>query len=209
MTELTGPAYRIETDRLVIRCYHPGDAAALLAAVQASQEHLKPWMPWAHEENRTLQSQIDLLRSFRGKFDLDEDYIYGIFSADERRFVGGTGLHTRQGRHIREIGYWVRADLVRQGYATETAAALVRVAFEIDRVQRVEIHCDPENLASAAIPARLGFTREGLLRGQSLFLDQPRDTEVWGLLAGEYPASPTARVNFRAFDAAGRLLLEG
>jgi len=41
-----GPAYRIVTDRLVIRCYHPIDAPLLRDAVEASVEHLRPWMSW-------------------------------------------------------------------------------------------------------------------------------------------------------------------
>ena len=206
MEKLTGPAYRIETSRLVIRCYNPADAPLLHAAVEASREHLKPWMPWAHQD-QALQDHVELLRTFRGQFDLGEDFIYGIFNADESRLLGGSGLHTRRGAHIREIGYWVRVEDIRRGFASETAAALVKVAFEIDRVQRVEIRVDPDNAASAAIPARLGFTREGNLRAQSVFLDQPRDTEVWSLLADEYPSSPASEAAIRAYDVLGRSLL--
>jgi RimJ/RimL family protein N-acetyltransferase len=207
MEKLPGPAYRIETSRLVVRCYNPVDAPLLHDAVQASREHLKPWMPWAHQD-QTLQEHVELLRTFRGQFDLGEDFVYGIFSADETRLIGGSGLHTRRGAHIREIGYWVRVEDIHQGYASETAAALVKVAFELDQVQRVEIRCDPDNAASAAIPARLGFTREGNLRAHSIFLDQPRDTEVWSLLAGEYPSSPAAQAAIRVYDVLGTALLD-
>lgn len=207
MNDPTGPAYRIETNRLVVRCYDPADAPWVKEAVEASLEHLKPWMPWAHIDSQTLQDRIKLLRTFRAEFDLDQDYVYGIFNAAETRLIGGTGLHTRQGPQIREIGYWIRADSLRQGYAAESAAALVRVAFEIDRVQRVEIRCDPKNTASAAIPARLGFTSEGILQHQSEFLGEPRDTQVWGLTRAAYPGSPAAQAEIRAFDVVGNLLL--
>ncbi len=43
---------------------------------------------------------------------------------------GPAGLHTRRGPQIREIGYWVRADSLRRGLATESTAALIRVAFD-------------------------------------------------------------------------------
>ncbi|HEV8114047.1 MAG TPA: hypothetical protein VGR31_14845 [Planctomycetota bacterium] len=33
---LRGPAYRIETDRLVLRCFDPNDAVLLKSAVDAS-----------------------------------------------------------------------------------------------------------------------------------------------------------------------------
>ena len=38
----SAPPYRIETDRLVIRCYDPRDSAPSQEAVDASIEHLRP-----------------------------------------------------------------------------------------------------------------------------------------------------------------------
>ena len=65
---------------------------------------------------------------------------------------------------------------------TESTAALIKVAFEIVRVHRLEIHCDPGNAASAAIPRKLGFTHEGTLRAKTRFLDRWSDSMIWGLL---------------------------
>ena len=154
---VSGPAYRIETPRLVVRCWQPADAFMLREAVESSVDHLLPWLPWAQAEPEELQAKVDRLRMFRGKFDLGEDYVYGIFDRQEGRVIGGSGLHTRVGPGAREIGYWIRKDEIGHGYATEVSAALTKVAFEIDRVDRVEIRCDPENVRSAAIPAKLGF----------------------------------------------------
>ena len=202
------PAYRIETKRLVIRCWDPSDAPLMHAAILENLDHLEPWMPWAHEEPKSLEQRIEMLRKFRGKFDLGEDFTYAIFNSAESEVWGGTGLHTRRGEGLREIGYWIRADRLNQGYATESTAALVRVAFELDRVRRVEIRCDPVNERSAAIPRKLGFTNEGILRQRDQFRGSGRDTQVWSLLAGEYPASPSSERSIRAFDAIGRVLLE-
>jgi RimJ/RimL family protein N-acetyltransferase len=71
--------------------------------------------------------------------------------------LGGTGLHTRAGAGTGEIGYWVHKDYINQGLATEATAALTKVAFLIERVARVEIHCDPNNVRSAAVPRKLRF----------------------------------------------------
>lgn len=202
-----GPAYRIETGRLVIRCWDPRDARVLERAVVESVEHLKPWMPWASEEPITLDARVDLLRRFRGNFDLGTDFIYGIFDREETQVLGGTGLHTRRGPQTREIGYWIHGQHINHGLATESSEALVKVAFEVDKVVRVEIRCDPGNRASAAIPQKLGFTREGLLRGDTDFRGVQRDTEVWGLLSGEYADSPAARAEIRAYNALGQRLL--
>lgn len=199
---MVGPAYRIETARLVLRCWEPRDAPALKAAVDASLPELRPWMPWAAGEPTDLDTKVELLRRFRGDFDLGTDFVYGIFDP-EGEVVGGTGLHLRAGPAAREIGYWIRSERAGRGFATEATAALTRVAFEVDGVERVEIRCDPANARSAAIPRKLGFVHEATLR-RRLDYPEPRDAMVWTLFADGYRTSPCAAAEALAFDAAGR-----
>lgn len=203
-----GPAYRIETPRLVIRCWNPEDAPLLQEAVQANVEHLRPWMPWVLSEPEELQVKIDRLREFRGKFDLGQDYYHAIFNADESRVLGGTGFHMHHGPNVREIGYWIDKDHLRQGLATEVAAAMTKVAFEVDRVERVEIHCDPENTKSAAVPRKLGFEHEATLRNRVLNTEGVlRGKMIWTMFPDEFASSPCASVDINAFDVMGRRLL--
>jgi RimJ/RimL family protein N-acetyltransferase len=204
---IPNPAYRIETQRLVVRCYQPSDAQMLADSVAESVEHLKPWMPWAHAEPEPFEDKVERVKRFRGLFDLGEDYIYGIFNRDETRQLGGTGLHTRIGASQLEIGYWIHKNFINQGLVTESTAALVKVAFEIIHIHRLEIHCDPGNLASASIPRKLGFTHEGTLRAKTPFLDRWSDSMVWGLLEEEYRHSPSCKAEIRVYDARGSQLL--
>src|SRR5918993_2281639 len=133
------PPYRIVTERLVLRCWNPRDAPLLKEAVDSSLDSLRAWMPWASDEPTSLEEKGQLLRRFRGRFDLGQDFVYGIFDPEEAEVVGGTGLHTRAGDDALEIGYWIRDSRVGNGYATEVTAALTRVAFELCEVERVEI----------------------------------------------------------------------
>ena len=204
------PPYRIESDRLLIRCWDPRDAPLLKDAVDSSLEHLRAWMPWAHAEPQPLSEKVELLRRFRGSFDLGRDFVYGIFSPDESEVVGGTGLHTRIGDDAFEIGYWIRSSRVRQGFATEAVAALTRVAFEVCGVERVEIHVEPANTASLGIPRTLGYREEAILRrrlppyGESA---ERRDEAVFVLFDDELAATPSAAVSVAAYDGAGDRLL--
>ena len=205
---MPGPAYRIHTPRLVLRCWQPQDAPLLREAIAASLDHLRPWMPWAHDEPEEMDAKVQRLRRFRGQFDLDQDYLYAIFSPDEREVVGGTGLHPRVGPGACEIGYWLSARHIGNGYATEAAAALTRVGFELNGLERLEIRCAPANERSAAIPRRLGYTHEATLRG--LVRDErgrPRDTMIWTLFPDEYRNSPAAAARVEAFDAGGQRVL--
>ena len=208
MTETTNSAYRIVTERLVIRCWEPADAPLAKAAIDTSLEHLRPWMPWAHAEPTTLEQKVQLLRQFRGRFDLDQDMVYGIFDRGERRAIGGTGLHPRVGDRATEIGYWIRADSTGRGFASESTAALTRVAFEVAGFDRVEIRCDPKNVRSAAIPPKLGYIHEATLRGRLRDEhDRPRDAMVFTMFAEDFPASPCAAAPLQAYDVAGARLL--
>ena len=204
---MSTPPYRIETDRLVIRCYEPEDAALLKEAVDSSLEHLRPWMPWARYEPQDLDRKVELLRMFRGQFDRDENYTYGIFAFDESRLLGGSGLHPRSGPESIEIGYWIRANATGQGIATEVTAVLTRAAIEQSGYERVDIQVDPENELSLRIPRRLGFTEEGRLRRR---LDPNedggarRDSVLFSLLADELPGTPCVSFAYRGYDAIGR-----
>ena len=205
---IPGPAYQILTRRLLLRCWQPTDAASLSAAIEPNISHLLPWLAWAAGEPKPLQDRIEMLRRWRGRFDLGQDFVYGVFSRDGAAVLGSSGLHTRQGEGSREIGYWIHKDFINQGFATELSAALTKVAFEIDRVKRIEIHCDVRNLASAAVPRKLGYRHEATLHARLAdYQDRPVDSMIWTLFAGEYPASPSAQAEIEAYDAIGRRIL--
>jgi RimJ/RimL family protein N-acetyltransferase len=208
MIEVHNNAYRIETEQLVIRCYEPKDAALLAESVAESLDYLTPWLPWVHVEPEPLEVKVQRLSRFRGEFDLQKDFTYGIFSKDETKLLGGTGLHTRlAGSNEFEIGYWIHKDFVGRGLATEAAGALVKVAFSVlHGVHRLEIRNDVRNLASAAIAAKLGFKHEGTLRSKYAFLDEWKDLMVWGLLEEEYPDTRAFSMSLRVCDAFGKVL---
>jgi RimJ/RimL family protein N-acetyltransferase len=200
--------YRIVTERLVVRCWSPRDAPLLKDAIDSSLENLQRWMPWAHEEPTSVEHKVQLLRRFRGRFDLGQEFVYGIFDGDETEVVGGTGLHPRADDSSLEIGYWIRDSRVGNGYATEVAAALTRVAIDVCGVERVDIRVDPDNAASLAIPRRLGFTEEGTLRRRLPTAEGARaDVTVFSLFPDELEATPSGDLRLTAFDAFGERVL--
>jgi RimJ/RimL family protein N-acetyltransferase len=202
-----GPAYRIHTPRLALRCWQPADAAALKAAIDGCLDYLREWMPWAHQEPVSLEEKVEFLRRKRGQFDLGQDFGYGIFDRQETEVLGAIGLHPRVGPDAREIGYWIRQDQVGRGLATESAAALTRIAFAIDGVKRIEIHCDPANGASVAVARKLGYRHEATLGQRFRMADgHLRDTMLWTMFAADFATSPAAAVRVEAFDVVGRPL---
>jgi RimJ/RimL family protein N-acetyltransferase len=86
----------METERLVIRCWDLRDAALLKEAIDSSLDHLRPRMPWAQKEPEDLNAKVERLRKWISQFENGQDFFYGIFSRNETRVIGGTGLHTRR-----------------------------------------------------------------------------------------------------------------
>jgi RimJ/RimL family protein N-acetyltransferase len=206
---VTDPPYRIVSERLVIRCWEPRDATLLKEAIDSSLDELRPWMVWARSEPQPLSEKVALLRRFRGQFDLGRDFVYGIFDGRESEVVGGTGLHTRDGQDAYEIGYWIRTGRTGSGLATEAAAALTRVAFELCGVDRVDIRVEPDNLPSITIPRKLGFVEEGTLRRRlpGPADGEPRDVTLFALFRDGYAGSPASSTTLEAYDAAGSRVL--
>ena len=203
MARPSGLAYSVHTPRLILRCWHPTDANRLQRAINDNVDYLRPWMDWAQQEPESLEMKTERLRRFRDDFLSRRDFVYGIFGAKGIRIIGGIGLHTRGNKEAREIGYWIGQPYANKGLATESTAALTRVAFEINSAERVEIRCDPRNQASARVAEKLGYARRSTLyRNKTDPEGFVRDTMVWSLDAADYPGSSVPQVAVAVYNRA-------
>jgi RimJ/RimL family protein N-acetyltransferase len=164
---------------LVLRRWRVTDAAGLLAAVERSLPELRQFMPWAVEEPTLASVEAYLADAWTAT--PPETFGFGLFDA-AGEVVGAFGLHGRRGPGILEIGYWVRSDRTGRGYATAAARALTDVSFDsFPGVFRVEIRCDPANVASAAIPPKLGYRLDRTVVAEVEAEAQTGKQQVWVL----------------------------
>jgi RimJ/RimL family protein N-acetyltransferase len=155
------------------------DGDQIGAAVRASLEHLRPWMPWATEAGAAPAPQRAHARESEQQWAQDVAYLYTLRRAPGGPVLGTFGLHRRIGPGGLEIGYWLHADATGRGYATQAAAALTEAALALADISRVEIHTDEGNKASAAIAQRLGYRLD---RVDSRPAEAPAETgrrQVW------------------------------
>ncbi len=132
-----------------------------MVAIELSFNELHTWMIWA-ATMPTRNQMHDVVLEDTVRFNSDERWQYFIFERATGELVGSAGLHRRGGPDELEIGYWVRSDRTGHGYATQAAGLLTGAAFDAQPdIVRVNISMDANNLASAAVPAKLGFTRQG------------------------------------------------
>ena len=155
------PNELIEHAPVTLRRFRADDRDALFQTVTESLDHLRPWMPWAAGYSRA--SAEEYLAGSIKSWDEGTEYNYAIVIAnpDGSALAGVAGLMARIGPGGLEIGYWVHRACARRGLATAATVALVEQAFRLPGVNRVEIVHDELNVASAAIPRKLGFTEVG------------------------------------------------
>jgi RimJ/RimL family protein N-acetyltransferase len=84
-----------------------------------------------------------------------------------------------------EFGYVIAAWARGRGVGTRALTMLARWAFDVLRLERLEVLAQPGNEASQALAQRVGFTREGLLRAHSLVRGERKDMLMMSLLRGE------------------------
>ncbi len=140
---------------VVLRRWRVADAELLHRAVLESLDHLRPWMDWTTQEPLTLEERRAMLAQWERDWEQGGDVTIAILL--DGRVAGSTGLHRRRGPHALEIGYWVHPDFLRRGVATRASTLLTDVAFGLPGIERVEIHHDKANCASAGVPRRLGY----------------------------------------------------
>jgi RimJ/RimL family protein N-acetyltransferase len=172
------PPERIELGggTALVRC-RAERAEAAVTSINASLDHLRPWMAWATEP-ATDAGMATYLAAAEELWDQCKDFGFLIVDDADGAVLGGCGLHGRLGQHGLEIGYWVHVDHIGRGLATATARALTDAAFAIEGIDLVRIQCEDGNVRSARVPAKLGYE----LQGVSVPDDGPcagRPTQVW------------------------------
>ncbi|SET01637.1 Protein N-acetyltransferase, RimJ/RimL family [Oceanobacillus limi] len=173
--------HEIETERLFIRMPMPGDGKAIHEAITASINELKPWMPFAQKQQTEEETEANIRESYV-KFLKREDLRFIVFRKETGEYIASSGLHRIDWDIPKfEIGYWIDTRHSGKGYVTEAVEGIANFAFRELNAKRVEIQCDAKNVKSRAVPERLGFELEGILKNDELSVDgkELRDTCIY------------------------------
>lgn len=170
----------ILTQRLRLHKSSPEEADEIFAAIDRDRANLERWLPWVPLTKASSDTRRYLETAL---IDWSAGAVFDYSIRDQQgRFLGRAGLHTLDWSVPRtEFGYWLCKPAEGKGYVTEAIQALEAACWKLN-FERLEIRCDPNNLRSASVPRRLGYTHEGTLRAQTRRQGQLRDTMVWAKL---------------------------
>ena len=147
---------RVPDEVLDITVWRSGDVTDMGALITDSLEHLRPWMAWATHEPLDDARRLQMFNRWNRQRLRGHSARYA--TRHNGVLLGGSALHRSVGPGGLDIGYWLGAHATGQGYATRTAAALVRAAFDQPDIAFVQISHATTNTHSAAVAQRLGFT---------------------------------------------------
>lgn len=170
-----------------LRPWREDDAAALTEVIAANRDHLMEWLPWA--ELHGFEDSVEYLRRKRLQVEMNDGF-EGPIELDGR-IVGTAGFHRIDWiNRTTSIGYWLAAEAQGRGLMSAAVAALLDHAFGVWELHRVFIEVVVGNERSKAIPERLGFRREALLREAKLIRGSYEDTLLYAMLAPDWESSP-------------------
>jgi ribosomal-protein-serine acetyltransferase len=169
---------------LEIRSFAQSDAAALWDAVERNRARLREWLPWVDGTRSAADLALFIERS-AAQEDAHLGAQTGIWL--DGALAGSIGCHPIDWKNrSTSIGYWLDAAHQGKGVITRCTEALLNHLFFELRLHRVEIRCATGNRRSCAIPAGLGFEREGIARDAEWVNDRFLDLVVWSMLAPQW-----------------------
>ena len=171
-----------------LRLFEEADADELYALVDANREYLATWLPWA-PHHTGAETVLPFIRMTRKQI-ADNDGLQTAIVDPGGRIVGAVGFHSVDWMNAASsIGYWLARGEQGRGTMTEAVRALVDHAFATWKLNRIVIQAAVENTRSRAIPERLGFSEEGVLRQFERVGDRMLDLVVYAMLAADWPGT--------------------
>jgi ribosomal-protein-serine acetyltransferase len=170
----------------ILRPFAESDAAELTAAIAANREHLARWLPWAASHG--FEDSVKYLARKRAQIEADDGFEGAILL--DGRIVGVAGFHGVDWlNRSTSIGYWLAAEAVGRGLMSGAVRALLSHAFHTLELHRVVVEVVVDNARSRAIPERLGFREEAVLREAKLIRGRYEDAVLYAMLAPDYAAA--------------------
>ena len=162
----------------------PDHAEAIFATVEANRAHLREWLPWVDVSTEPAHTRA-FLEDHARLFDAGRSFGFALW--ENQRVIGMIGAHDIvAANHQGAIGYWLANEVQGRGLIVNATREILRLCYDRYGMERVEIRCATGNVRSRAVPEKLGFTFEGILRHAQLLNGSFVDLRLYSLLRGEF-----------------------
>jgi len=171
-------------EEIYLQLFHLYEAKELFELVESNRYYLRKWLPWVDSITTPYQYH-SIIPMWQHQFTEKSNIHTGIRYRGV--LVGSIGLHNIDWFNLQaSIGYFLAENAQGKGIISRAVRALIHYAFYDLGLHRIEIRCAEKNDKSRAIPERLGFKKEGIVRDGEYIDGTFHNLVVFGLLKQEW-----------------------
>jgi len=171
-------------NEVVLKLLDTIHADQLSELTDSCRPYLKEWLPWV-DGSKSVEDTKAFIEMTKKQFSSNNGFQAGIwYKGSIAGVIGFYGMNWSN-KSV-SIGYWLGATYQGNGVMTKACKAFVDYAFRELKLNRVEVRCAEGNTRSRAIPERLGFVKEGIIREAEWLYDHYVDDVVYGILSREW-----------------------
>jgi ribosomal-protein-serine acetyltransferase len=167
-----------------LRILEPRLAQEWFDVIDENRPHMREWMNWL-DDFKTVEDSRNFILASLSQFSTSTGIKAAIMV--NGKIVGSIAYQEIDWTNsIAILGAWISESYEGKGLATRATVAFINYAFDELKLNRVEIRSAFYNERSRAVPKRLGFTEEGVLRQSMWLYDHFVDEVVYSMLAYEW-----------------------
>lgn len=173
----------LETNRLILKEIKPEHVNEIYQIFSNENVTRYYGMSPFTEESQANQ----MIESFRSKFENKQGMRWGIVEKESNRLIGTIGLNNLMIPSKRtEIGYDLLPTYWGKGFISEAIKEVITYCFQTLELFRIGAVIFPENIASSKAIEKVGFQKEGLLRGYIFQDHHSHDVFVYSLIKPDW-----------------------
>jgi ribosomal-protein-serine acetyltransferase len=171
-------------DETELRLIDREHSETLYDLFQVNREHLRRWHPWV-DVMRSVNVVEKAITDWQQQYAAKQACHVGIWFKEQ--FCGMVSyLNVDTSNRWTSLFYWLDAAHQGKGIMTGCCRAMINQGFDAWKLNRITIECATDNSRSRAIPERLGFKLEGIVRSIEWLHDRYVDHAMYGLLRTEF-----------------------
>lgn len=163
------------------------DADSLFRLMNQNRAYLRQWLPWLDGSTRVEHTQ-EFIHGVVQRHAESAGFVCAIILRGAMVGVVGHNSIDKSNR-VSYPGYWLSESHTGRGIMTAAVRALIHHAFTELNLNRIDIRVAVSNHKSQAIPDRIGFAREGVIREAEWLYDHFVDHTVNGLVRANWQAA--------------------
>ncbi|KII79604.1 GNAT family N-acetyltransferase [Vibrio renipiscarius] len=175
------PDYQIITPEFILRLIDAQESKQLRALIVRSP-NLHHWIDWCHAQFSDEDAEQFLLAT-RLNWVKSDAYGFGIFRRSDDALIGMVAINEfYRTFNMASLGYWIADEFQQQGYGHRALDALIEFCFDMLKLTRLEIVCDPDNIASQKLALTCGAQFEAYAANRFLFNGKPRCGAIYSMV---------------------------